>query len=476
MHWLQRRIGRIACAVGALAVAGVLGAGAVEPGSAPAAQTQASPIHHIVVLDMENHSFDNVLGYWCQDRPGRCHQSGMPRAVTFSNAAVVTPGTDPDVVPIVRHMVKDQVHAINGGKMNGWLRIPGCRAPPYWCVSGYKPRQIPNVSALATRFAISDRTFSMADSPSWGGHLDIVTSNLDGFTGDIPRGKPPGVPQGRGWGCDSGRQGPWHSPGGGLKQEPSCVPDPSLTVPNGGAFRPSPVRYEPTIMDELAAAGKSWRIYGARCTHEKVAPDGLMTCAADQSGYNWAICPSLAECLYTQGGDVVPSAQFTTDARAGDLPAFSVVIPTGADSQHNGFSMTAGDDWLGQVASAVMHGPQWHSTVLFITWDDCGCFYDQVLPGINPDGTRQGPRVPLVIVSPYAKRHYTDTKATTFAGILAYTEHTFGLPALGVNDAAAYPYTNAFDYSQKPLKPVHMVTRPIPRGDHIIWSQANEDS
>ena len=81
-----------------------------------------------------------------------------------------------------------------------------------------------------------------------------------------------------------------------------------------------------------------------------------------------------------------------------------------------------------------------------------------------------------MIVSPYAKPDYTDSTATTFAGILAYTEQTFGLPALGVNDAAAYPYTNAFDYSQKPLTPVHMVTRPIPRGDHIIWSQANEDS
>ena len=192
MHWLQRRIGRIACAVGALAGAGVLGAGAVAPGSAPAAQTQASPIHHIVVLDMENHSFDNVLGYWCQDRPGRCHQSGMPRAVTFSNAAVVTPGTDPDVVPIVRHMVKDQVHAINGGKMNGWLQIPGCRAPPYWCVSGYKPRQIPNVSALATRFAISDRTFSMADSRPGAATSISSPATWTGSPATFPAASPPG--------------------------------------------------------------------------------------------------------------------------------------------------------------------------------------------------------------------------------------------------------------------------------------------
>ncbi len=51
-----------------------------------------------------------------------------------------------------------------------------------------------------------------------------------------------------------------------------------------------------------------------------------------------------------------------------------------------------------------MNGPEWPSTVLFNTWDDCGCFYDQVLPGVNPDGRAQGPRTPLVIVSPTPSR------------------------------------------------------------------------
>jgi phospholipase C len=110
----------------------------------------------------------------------------------------------------------------------------------------------------------------------------------------------------------------------------------------------------------------------------------------------------------------------------------------------------------------VEHSPDWSSTAVFITFDDCGCFYDQVPPGINADGTRQGPRVPLIIVSPYAKPGYTDTTPTTFAGILAYTEHTFGLSPLGLNDAHAYPFTNAFNYAQAPLHPVTMVTRPLP--------------
>ena len=139
--------------------------------------------------------------------------------------------------------------------------------------------------------------------------------------------------------------------------------------------------------------------------------------------------------------------------------------------------MTAGDNWLGQVASAVMNGPEWRSTALFITWDDCGCFYDQVAPGTNPDGTPQGPRVPLVIVSPYAKQSYTDTTPTTFAGILAYTEHIFKLAPLGPNDAQAYPFTNAFNYSQRPLGPARMVQRPLPPDAyHVNMKNANDDT
>ena len=68
----------------------------------------------------------------------------------------------------------------------------------------------------------------------------------------------------------------------------------------------------------------------------------------------------------------------------------------------------------------------------------------------------------VIIVSPYARPGNTDTTATTFAGILAYTEHTFGLSALGVNDSAAYSLADAFNYSQQPIKPVRMTHRPLP--------------
>jgi phospholipase C len=450
-----------------LAVFTALAALACAAGAAAPAVThaQVTPIQHVVVLYLENHSFDNVLGYWCDLRRHRCPDGGMPRSVTLSDGSVVTPGVTPDQVPVVDHSVHGQLAAIDGGKMDGWGNVGGCHASTgYACMSGYLPGQIPNLTTLAQRFAVSDHTFSMGDSPSWGGHLYVAMASQDGFVGDIPAidTRPGAPPQGPGWGCDSNRVAVWRDPGGTTHWVPSCVPDPALGLPNGGAFEPTPVHYAPTIFDRLDAAGLPWRIYGM--------PYPVHWQPGIKSTYVWSICPSLAECLYTrQDANLVKSSQFVTDALAGHLPAYSVVVPgagTAGDSQHNGHSMTAGDNWIGSVASAVMNGPAWSSTVLFITYDDCGCFYDQVPPGTNPDGTQQGPRTPLVIVSPYTRPGYTDTTATTFAGILAYVEHTFGLRPLGANDARAYAFAGAFNYAQLPLRPVRMVTRPVP-----LWAK-----
>jgi phospholipase C len=438
--------------------------------SAPRAPASTVPIKHVVVVYLENQSFDSVLGYWCNDHHPRCPDGGMPHRVKLSNGAMVTPSVDPDTVPQVRHNTIDQQNAIDGGKMDGWQKIPGCSASQnYACVSGYQPGQVPNLSLLAQDFAISDQTFSMQDSPSWFSHLYAIAASTDGFTGNNPG---TGATPGYGWGCDSGKTDLWHG-----QKVPACIPDPALPLPNGGAFEPTPVPYVPTILDRLDAAGRSWRLYGGTCSTESVNSQGLKTCTSATSGYIWATCPSFAECLYHQASGMSQDTQFVTDAKAGNLPVFSVVTTTNAkNSWHNGFSITQGDNYLGNLLNAVMNGPDWSSTAVFITFDDCGCFYDQVPPGTNPDGTPQGPRTPLVIVSPYARAGYTDTTPTTFAGILAYTEHTFGLGSLSKNDASAYDFTNAFNYSQAPLKPVQMTKTALPpSARHLKITKAEAD-
>jgi phospholipase C len=445
-------------------MAGAIGTVAGAPGTA-GASAPPSPIKHIVVLYLENHSFDSLLGFWCDDNPGRCPQGGMPSTVRLSNGAVVTPSDMPDVPPIVAHTVHGQQEAIDGGKMDGWQLVVGCHPPHYKCISGLEPSQEPNLITLADQFAISDDYFSLANSPSWGGHVYAVTASLDNFLGDIPVSRPH-KKSGPGWGCDSLKVTQWVPSGGGpLQMVPSCIPDPSLHKPHGGAFRKTPVPQVPSIMDRLSAAGLSWTSYAA---------------TVGKPGYIWSVCASLASCLDTsESSNVHPDSRIIKDARAGTLPAFSIITPGDSDvanSWHNGDSTTAGDNWLGKIAGAIMTGPEWSSTALFVTWDDCGCFYDQVPPPPAPNGRPEGPRLPLLIVSPYARHAYTDTTRATHASILAYTERTFGLAPLNVNDLRAYEFGNAFNYSQPPLKPVHMVTRPIPRGDHIIWSQNNQDT
>jgi len=156
------------------------------------------------------------------------------------------------------------------------------------------------------------------------------------------------------------------------------------------------------------------------------------------------------------------------DGRSGDLPAVSFVTPLGTNSQHNRDSMLTGDNWIGQILDAIEHGPDWDTTAVFLTWDDCGCFYDHVNP--LQFGSDWGIRVPMIIVSPYAKQGSTDSTPAVFASLLAYVEHTFGLPALApcggapgcTDDTNVYDYANAFDYSQAPLPPIPVTRSTIP--------------
>jgi len=109
------------------------------------------------------------------------------------------------------------------------------------------------------------------------------------------------------------------------------------------------------------------------------------------------------------------------------------------------------------VISALEHGPDWSSTAVFLTWDDCGCFYDHVRP---PQGL--GIRVPMIVISPYARPGFTDSHVASLASTIAFTEHTFSLASLSSVDATAYDFTDAFNFAQHPLKPINMVNSPEP--------------
>jgi phospholipase C len=425
----------------ALAVAVALGALAwptrgSTAGLGPVVAT-TTPIKHVVLLFMENHSFDNVLGHLCVT-DARCAGATTARLSTGKTVAL-PPATD--LVPHVPHASWTQVAAINGGTMDGWDTVDQCegfRGHP--CLEAFRPKQIPNLAALARAYAISDATFADELVPTFGSHVFLLAAQLGGFAGDNPLPSP-GVPRGPGFGCDSDRDANWRaSPADPWVEAPSCFP----TKSGVGPYRPSPVPWIPTIMTRLDGAGLPWRIYRAPRTQE---------------GYLWAGCPYFADCLWgRQRTNVVSTDRLVGDARAGTLPPVSLVFPTWTRSQHNGVSMAVGDNWIGDVVEAIQRGPNWASTAVFITYDDCGCFYDHVRP---PRGL--GIRAPMVIVSPYARPGYTDSQRASFVSVLAFIEHNWLLPPLTLADATAYDYAKSFDFSGARLGRVRMVDTPVPQ-------------
>jgi phospholipase C len=409
---------------------------------------KATPIQHVVILYQENHSFDNVLGRLCA-QTGRC--DGTTEG-TLPDGSSIPLRRSPDIVPKVAHQTASQNAAIAGGRMDGFGYLHGCHAEDdYGCFTQYSQDQIPNLWTLATSFAMSDRTFQLDSVPSFGAHLELVSATLDGFTGD-PSGNTDDR-QAPGWGCDSGLDAPWRPPGGRISQQPACVPDYHLNpdrYPFGGAYRRTRVDPTSTIMDRLDSAGLSWKLYAAD---------------PGEAGYLWAICPIYARCLYTDDRrNQVNVANVVDDARSGSLPNFSVVLPTVPVSQHNDDSMSAGDNWIGRVVSAIEDGPDWQSTAVFVTYDDCGCFYDHVPP---PPGL--GIRTPMVIVSPWVRPGFVDSNQASMASLLSFTEHTFNLNPLNQADASAYDYSSAFDFTQAPLPPVPMTHSKLsPRAKRVV--------
>ena len=406
---------------------------AARPASPADVIDTSSPIKHVVVIYQENHSFDDVLGQVCLQRSTPC--DGYIGQVTFADGKKATNVVEPDVVPNVTHTRASQLLAL----ANQWDKLGGCKTSPYSCVTHIDPSHIPNLAALADKFAVSDRTFAANPSQSFGAHVDLPSGTIDGFVGDNPVASKTGVKSGPGWGCPSKRDALWGNP---ATYVPSCIPDAS----GGGPYRSSPVPYVPTVMERLEAAGKTWHIYQGS---SKTGPVDMA----------WSVCTYYYWCDANRFTTTYDSsdANFVATAKNGTLPNVSLLLPIGGNSQHNNKSMATGDNYIGQMVSAVENGPDWLSTAIFITYDDCGCFYDHVKP---PAGL--GLRNPMVIVSPWVRPGYTDSQTAVQAdSMLSFIEHAFGLAPLNSSVTNAYDYGGSFNFSQTPLSAVHMVRSSI---------------
>ena len=200
----------------------------------------------------------------------------------------------------------------------------------------------------------------------------------------------------------------------------------------------------------MEAAGISWKYY---------AP------GQGQDGYVWSTLDAIKHIrfgpLWNQ--KVVSQTAFEDDARQGKLPAVSWLV-TGLESEHPPYSTCAGENWTVKQLNALMEGTDWPSTVVFLTWDDFGGFYDHVPP---PHGL--GIRVPLLIISPYVRKGLVSHTQYEFSSFLAFVEKRYHLQPLTDRDSKANDMLDSFDFAQPPLPGLVLNTRFCPHLQRTIW-------
>ncbi|HKB93236.1 MAG TPA: alkaline phosphatase family protein, partial [Gaiellaceae bacterium] len=229
----------------------------------------------------------------------------------------------------------------------------------------------------------------------------------------------------------------------------------------------------------LHAAHVSWASYVARGE----APDcfsGPIDCytklrVPDTPGF-WNVLPAFTD--VGEDGETAaaqrPIGAFLADAARGTLPAVSWVTPDFADSEHPHASIRAGQAWVTRLVDAVMRGPDWSSTAIFLAWDDWGGFYDHVVPPAV-DANGYGLRVPGLVISPYARRGYVDHQTLSFDAYLEFIEDDFlggarldpqtdgrpdPRPDVRENAAQLGDLRRDFDFSQSPRRPLLLTDEP----------------
>jgi phospholipase C len=152
-------------------------------------------------------------------------------------------------------------------------------------------------------------------------------------------------------------------------------------------------------------------------------------------------------------------AQIITDITSGQLAAVSWVIPNGKSSDHAGDNDGTGPSWVAAIVNAIGQSQYWQNTAIIVTWDDWGGWYDHQPPPSIRDSYEYGLRVPLIVISPYAKQAYISHQVNDFGSILRFIEEVFSLQDIDYTNPSA-PYADSyalgdlsdcFDFNQTPL-------------------------
>jgi len=413
-----------------------------------------SGINHVVVLYLENRSFDNLYGEFdgadgivglSPDKYRQVDLTGTPYTVLPQAPDSHLPADLPNAPFSIERFIpsssptRDLIHRfyqeqaqIDGGRMDRFAVISDALG----LTMGYYHTAGLPLAAEAKQYTLADHFFHAAFGGSFFNHIYLISAAAPVFK-DAPATMVSKFDNAGKLAVDGAV-----TPDGFVVNTAFSVNQPHPTW----AAKPTlvPNQTMPTIGDRLSAKGITWAWYSCGW-------DDAIAGHAD-SLFQYHHQPFI---YFRNYGDGTPGRaqhlkderDFIASARAGTLPAVSFVKPIGEINEHPGYSeIIAGEQHALELVNAVRNGPNWKDAVIIITYDENGGLWDHVAP---PKVDRWGPgsRVPAIIISPFAKRGFVDHTIYDSTSILALIEHRFGLAPLGTRDAAANDMSNVFDFS-----------------------------
>ncbi len=408
--------------------AGPAPAGGARPTLVAAQKAGPAPaIQHVIVVVQENRSFDNLF-------------QGYPGANTVP-AGTNSKGQQVRLVPVpleaswgIDHNANSFFAACDGSPVGRNCKNDafdqevayGNNVPPNNPEYGYVPHAESKLYFdMAKAYVLGDAMFTSHIDASFVSHQYIIAGQASRAV-NLPTSV---------WGCGGGDN------------------DTVQTLNDDRSYGPteSPCFTNETLGDELDAKNLPWRFYGTAEGNIEYFWSAYQAISGIYNGPDWT-------------KDVIdPPAQFLTDVGAGKLASVTWITPSFMNSDHATSLSNTGPEWVASVVNAVGQSRFWNSTAIFVMWDEWGGWYDHVPPPYE-DYDGLGMRVPLLVISPYAKKHYVSHVQYEHGSILRFIEDTFGLARLAASDTRANsPAADCFDFEQGPRPFVPLPVKMSPR-------------
>jgi phospholipase C len=439
-------------------IAGIPPAGLAAMGLSPngvaIAGKATKKIQHVIIIVQENRSFDNMFhGYpgalWAKTGKNSTGSTVTLVAEPLANAYDWTHRFTQAVTSIdyAKHEAMDGFDQTPCGG-TGCPTIPPCNK--YGCNSQYQYVRQSDVQGywnMAKQYVLADHFFSSQLDGSFQGHQYLIAGQAETTWG---------IPTGSTWGCDGGTSNTLDL------LNTSTKPGTTTTQTIQACFDPPVTKTEDvTLADEVDAAKLTWAYY---------APG-----EGANAGYIWSAFDAIN---HIRNGPewttnvISPASEFIVDVGNGKLANVTWIVPTLANSDHPDSSSSTGPAWVASLVDAVGTSKFWDSSAIFVTWDDWGGMYDSVAPPLlDYDGL--GPRVPLLVISPYALKNHVTKKQYEFGSVLKFAETMFGLKPLAASDTRAADFgVDTFNFARKP-RPFVKFSSPQQRA--FFLSQPNQN-